>query len=252
MRLILTGATGLVGSATLNHLLNLPAGEISRVYILSRSPVPMAENKPNVTVLAHSNFNEYSPELLEKLQGADGCIWAQGISQTQVSKEEYVKITREYPLAAAKAFSTLSDSFNFVYVSGEGATQSPGPFTPFFGRVKGECESALFALAAQHPSLKPYSVRPAYVDPAHDPLVLQAVMQRPDQQSFTKKSLHAVLGPVMRAVMANSVSPTQDLGRFLTDLARGNGTPLTGRGEGVTGDGRIINNVAFRREVGII
>jgi hypothetical protein len=89
MRLILTGATGLVGSAALNHLLttSLPAGEVSALYILSRSPVPMAENKPNVTVIKHKNFNEYPAELLEKLKGADGCIWAQGISQAQVSKE---------------------------------------------------------------------------------------------------------------------------------------------------------------------
>lgn len=87
MRLILTGATGLVGSATLNHILSLPPGQISRLFILSRSPVPMAEGKPNVTVIEHKDFNEYGPELLEKLKGADGCIWAQGISQTQVSKE---------------------------------------------------------------------------------------------------------------------------------------------------------------------
>lgn len=87
MRLILTGATGLVGTGALNHILNLPSGEVSRLFILSRSPVPMAENKPNVTVIEHKNFNEYSPELLEQLRGADGCIWAQGISTTQVSKE---------------------------------------------------------------------------------------------------------------------------------------------------------------------
>lgn len=87
MRLILTGATGVVGSAALNHILNLPKGEVSALYILSRSPVPMAENQLNVTVIQHKNFNEYPPDLLEKLKGADGCIWAQGISQSLVSKE---------------------------------------------------------------------------------------------------------------------------------------------------------------------
>jgi uncharacterized protein YbjT (DUF2867 family) len=87
MRLILTGATGLVGSAALNHILSLPPGQVSRLYILSRKPVPIAENQPNVTVIEHKDFNEYSPELLEKLKGADGCIWALGISQNQVSKE---------------------------------------------------------------------------------------------------------------------------------------------------------------------
>ncbi|KAE8375278.1 hypothetical protein BDV26DRAFT_268206 [Aspergillus bertholletiae] len=249
MRLILTGATGLVGSAALNHILSLPPGEVSRLYILSRKPVPIAEDRPDVTVIEHKNFNEYSPELLEKLKGADGCIWALGISQTQVSKEEYEKITVDYPLAAAKAFSGLSESFNFVYVSGEGATQEPGMCTPFYGRVKGECESALIALSKKYPSLKPYSVRPGFVDPAYDPPTLAAVMQRPDYKTISKRLLLGTLGPVARQLYSKGVSPTKDLGRFLTDMAKGDGQPLTG--EGVSGDGWIISNIAFRRAAGI-
>ena len=87
MHLILTGATGLVGSGALAHLLSLPSSQLSRLSILSRKPVPMAEGRPNVTVIEHQDFNQYPPELLEKLKGADGCIWALGISTTQVSKE---------------------------------------------------------------------------------------------------------------------------------------------------------------------
>jgi uncharacterized protein YbjT (DUF2867 family) len=87
--LILTGATGLVGSAALAHVLSmsLPAGQISKLSILSRRPVPMAEGKPNVEVIIQNDFTKYEPELLEKLKGAEGCIWAQGISVTQVDKE---------------------------------------------------------------------------------------------------------------------------------------------------------------------
>ncbi|RAK94986.1 putative nucleoside-diphosphate-sugar epimerases [Aspergillus ibericus CBS 121593] len=249
MRLLLTGATGLVGSSALNHILSLPPGQVSRLYILSRRPVPMADNHPNVTVIDHQDFTQYSPELLDTLKGVTGCIWALGVSQTEVTKEDYVKITVDYPLAAAKAFSTLSDSFNFVYVSGEGATQSPGLLTPFFGRVKGECEQALIGLSSQYPSLKPYSVRPAMVDPTYDPQVQQPYLQRPDQSTLAKKMLRGVLGPALRGAYPSAVSPTQYLGRFLTDLASGDGKPL--QGEGVTGEGRIISNKAFRREVGL-
>ncbi|KAL4783923.1 hypothetical protein BJX76DRAFT_328501 [Aspergillus varians] len=249
MRLILTGATGVVGSAALNHILSLPKGEITALYILSRSPVPMAENQPNVTVIQHKNFNEYSPELLEQLKGADGCIWAQGISQTLVSKEEYIKITLDYPLAAAEAFSTLSDSFNFVYVSGEGATQSPGIFTPLFGRVKGQAESALLELSKKHPSLNPFCVRPAYVDTANDPETLKVRLSRPDQQTLKARSLHAIFGPLMRNVLTSNDSPTQYLGKFLTNVAKGNGKPLNEKG--VAGEGRIIPNAVFRKMVGL-
>ncbi|KAL4869625.1 hypothetical protein BDV12DRAFT_76856 [Aspergillus spectabilis] len=249
MRLILTGATGLVGSAALNHILNLPKGEISALYILSRSPVPMAEGQPNVTVIEHKNFNEYSADLLEKLKGADGCIWAQGISQAEVSKEDYIKITLDYPLAAAEAFATLSESFNFVYVSGEGATQSPKFYTPLFGTTKGRTESALIALSKKYPSLKPYSVRPAYVDPFNDPVVLKHMLTRPDQQTFMKKSLHATAGRLMRNVVKGQHSPTEYLGKFLTDVARGNGRPF--EVEGVYEGGWIISNAALRRAVGL-
>ncbi|KAF5857712.1 hypothetical protein ETB97_005427 [Aspergillus alliaceus] len=249
MNLILTGATGLVGSAALNHILSLPAGQISQLYILSRKPVPIADGRPDVTVIEHKDFNEYSPQLLEKLKGADGCIWALGISQTQVSKEEYVKITVDYPLAAAKAFSGLSDSFNFVYVSGEGATQEPGRFTPFFGRVKGECESALIALSKKYPSLKPYSVRPGFVDAAQDPQTLAAAMKRPHYSAASNRMLLGTVGPVVRQFYSKGVSPTKDLGRFLTDLASGNGQPHTG--QGVSGEGWILSNIAFRKEAGL-
>ncbi|KAL4951978.1 hypothetical protein BDW69DRAFT_201057 [Aspergillus filifer] len=249
MRLILTGATGVVGSAALNHILSLPKGEISALYILSRSPVPAAENKENVTVIQHNNFNEYPPDLLEKLKGTDGCIWAQGISQTLVGKEKYIEITKDYPLAAAEAFSSLSDSFNFVYVSGEGATQSPNFITPLFGRVKGETESALLEMQKKYPSLKPFNVRPAYVDTSNDPPTLKARLARPEQQSLKARSMHAFFGPLMRNVLTKSHSPTEHLGKFLTDLARGDGKALSG--EGLQGEGRIIPNVVFRKFAGL-
>lgn len=85
--LILTGATGLVGSAALLQALSLPTSQVSKISILSRREVPLAEGRPNVDVIIHKDFNRYEPELLEKLKGASAAIWAQGVSVTQVSKE---------------------------------------------------------------------------------------------------------------------------------------------------------------------
>src|SRR3954471_23589605 len=117
MHLILTGATGLVGTAILTHILSLPTSQVSRLSILSRNAtIPLAANHPHVKIIQHSDFNNYPPSLLEDLKGAKGAIWALGTSQNAVSREEYVEITKNYALAAAKAFSTLSDNFNFVFV----------------------------------------------------------------------------------------------------------------------------------------
>jgi len=82
MHLILTGATGLVGSACLHAMLTTKA--VTTVTVLSRRPVPQAEGHEKVQVILHKDFNEYSPEVLEKLRGAEGCVWALGISQNEV------------------------------------------------------------------------------------------------------------------------------------------------------------------------
>lgn len=87
MHLILTGATGLIGSSVLDAMLK--TAEVTKISILSRRPVAMAENAkdPRVNVIIHKDFLNYDSEVLSKLQGASGAVWALGISQTKVSKE---------------------------------------------------------------------------------------------------------------------------------------------------------------------
>lgn len=249
MHLILTGATGIVGSSALVHILSLPAGQVTRLSILSRKPVAIAEaaNKPNVKFIRHEDFSSYPPELLEELRGADGVIWALGISQSDVNKEEYIKITKDYTLEAAKAFSGLSENFKFIFVSGEGATLKPGIFTPLFGRIKGETEAALLEMGKKTPSLKVFSLRPGLVDPHGQPEILKVSAAR--RTALRYQVGERVIAPPMRALYANMISPTKDLGRVLTDLAMGNGEPL--QGKGIEGEGRTITNVGFRRLAGI-
>lgn len=87
MHLILTGATGLVGSAVLDAMIKTK--DISRISILSRRPVKMAEDAkdPRINVILHEDFEKYDSALLRELKGARGVVWALGISQSQVSKE---------------------------------------------------------------------------------------------------------------------------------------------------------------------
>lgn len=87
MHLILTGATGLVGSSVLDAMLKNTS--VSKISILSRRPVRMADDAkdPRVRVITHQDFTSYGPEVMDQLKGADGCVWALGISQTQVNAE---------------------------------------------------------------------------------------------------------------------------------------------------------------------
>jgi hypothetical protein len=85
MHLVLTGATGLVGSAVLQHMIVTPS--ISKVSVLSRRPVTQAEGHEKVKVIIHKDFSVYPSEVLSQLKDADGVVWAQGISSTAVGKE---------------------------------------------------------------------------------------------------------------------------------------------------------------------
>jgi len=87
MHLILTGATGLVGSSVLEAMLRNTS--ISKISILSRRHVPMAEDAKDsrIRVISHRDFESYQPELLDQLKDAEGCVWALGTSQYNVNQE---------------------------------------------------------------------------------------------------------------------------------------------------------------------
>jgi hypothetical protein len=163
---------------------------------------------------------------------------------------EYQKITYEYPLAAARAFATLPASntgFKFVYVSGEGATTSPGLLTPHFGLIKGRAEAALLSLSKdpQFHNLRPFSLRPAGIDVTFHPEVHEWMPKKEGME----KLVNSTLLPILRHTWSGMISPTEDLARVLTALASGDGAPL--EGTGLEGDGRIISNVGMRRLAGI-
>ena len=71
MHLILTGATGLVGAAVLDNM--LAQESISRISILSRRPVKMAEGHDKAKVIIHKDFQTYDKTLLDELRDAQGC-----------------------------------------------------------------------------------------------------------------------------------------------------------------------------------
>ncbi|KAI2468504.1 putative nucleoside-diphosphate-sugar epimerase [Annulohypoxylon bovei var. microspora] len=247
MHLILTGATGLVGSGVLDAMIKMK--NVNKISILSRRPVQMAEDvkDPRINVIIHKDFDNYDSELLSQLKGATGCVWALGISQTQVGKEEYVKITKDYALAASKAFQTLppeQEPFNFVYVSGNGATTQPGRFSAIYARVKGETELALAEMRKANPLFHGSSVRPAYIDAEqHD-----AIKSYIPTQPFAIRALTTVMGPAIKCGFQEYWSPTAELGQFLTEMAMGRyKDQFKANDIQMEGEFPILENSAFRR-----
>ena len=270
MHLILTGATGLVGTSVLAHVISTASqsspAKVTRLSILSRKPdIPYLQRYPldaasplKIDIIHHEDFESYPPGVLDRLKGADGVVWALGVSQNDVKSEaEYVQITRTYALKAAEAFKSIPESgsgspdsrFKFVYVSGAGVTQSPGRFTPLFGRVKGETEKALLDLAKSdaRSKFRVYNPRPAVVDPKNQPDVAEVLLPK-FLNTMGKKVIYHTMLPVVRATYSSLMSPTEDLGKALTDLAVGDGEPIS-KGTGVENDGWTLENVALKRIV---
>lgn len=152
---------------------------------------------------------------------------------------QYRQITYDYPLAAARSFATLhpDSPFVFVHVSGEGATQTPGIFTPLFGRVKGETESALFELGKKNPMFSVYNVRPGIVDSTNHPEIRPFI---PKQETY-KGVVIAAVNPFWK----NLMTPTRNMGKVMTELAMSRGEPLEGPTVGM--EGRLIPNIHLRR-----
>jgi uncharacterized protein YbjT (DUF2867 family) len=74
MKVIITGATGLVGSAVIRQCISNT--KITHAYVLTRKPLPEAvASHSKITVVTHEDFSSYPTELLEKLAGAEGCLW---------------------------------------------------------------------------------------------------------------------------------------------------------------------------------
>jgi uncharacterized protein YbjT (DUF2867 family) len=159
MKIILTGATGTAGSEVLRQA--LADADVTEVLVLSRRPLDIADPKLRVAVL--EDFLDYS-KVARQFAGYDACLWCLGISQTEVSKDDYEKITFGYALAAAQAMKELGEDFRFCFLSGRGA-DSAEKSSVLFARIKGKTENALTRLV--HP--KAWHFRPGYIHPITAP-----------------------------------------------------------------------------------
>jgi hypothetical protein len=146
---------------------------------------------------------------------------------------QYVEITHDYAMAAARALSTIhpDSPFTFVHVSGEGATQSPGTFTTLYGRVKGQVETELLDLGKVKPMFRVYNVRPGAVDWTKHTAIHPFI---PAQDMYKK-------------VLMAPMNLAKEMGGVLTELAMSKGEPLEGTGM----EGRLVPNTAVRRMAGL-
>jgi uncharacterized protein YbjT (DUF2867 family) len=203
MKVILFGATGMVGQGVLRECL-LDAS-VESVLAVGRSPTGQRHAK--LREIMHDNFLDYSA-IEPQLAGYDTCFFCLGVSSVGMSEQRYRHLTYDITMAAAKALSKLNPGMVFVYVTGRSTDSSEqGPL--MWARVKGTTENDLLKL----PFKAAYMFRPAGIQPLHGIRSRTAWVQ----------ALYVAAAPLLtllNRVAPNYMTTTEQVGRAMIKVAR--------------------------------
>ena len=198
MKVIVTGATGMVGEAVLHECLQHPS--IQSVLIINRKPSGMAH--PKLKEIIHSNFFDLSA-IENQLAGYDACFFCLGVSSVGMKEPEYYNLTYTLTLHVAETLSKQNPQMVFCYVSGA-STDSTEKGKSMWARVKGKTENDLMKL----PFKKAYMFRPGYMQPT-DGL----------KNTLVYYKYLSWLYPVVRKLFPQFVSTLKELGLAMINAA---------------------------------
>jgi uncharacterized protein YbjT (DUF2867 family) len=222
MRVVIFGATGMVGQGALIECLRDPG--VTAVLTVGRTATGRAD--PKLRELVVPDLLDYSAVEAE-LVGLDACLFCLGVSSVGMSEADYTRVTHDYALAAARTLLRRNPDLTFVFVSGAGTDSSERGRT-MWARVKGRTENDLIALTPRS-----YAVRPAYIQP------VGGIRSRTRLYRAAYVVI-APLYPLLRRLFPGGVTTTETLGRAMITLAR------SGHPERVL-ESRAINEVGAAR-----
>lgn len=154
-RVVLTGATGMVGKGVLLECIDSDA--IEQILLVSRSPAGISH--PKVKEVLVKDFFDLSG-IEEDLKNHDACFFCLGITSIGQSEEAYSRITYDLTMNFAQTFLEQNKESVFCYVSGVG-TDSSEKGRSMWARVKGRTENSLLSM----PFKAAYMFRPGYIQP---------------------------------------------------------------------------------------
>ena len=218
MKVVLFGATGMVGRGVLRECLLDP--DVESVLAVARSP--LEERHPKLRELRHGDFLDFS-KVAAELTGYDACFFCLGVSSAGMKEADYRRVTYDLTLAAARVLAERNPSMTFIYVSGDG-TDSSERGRIMWARVKGATENALLRL----PFRSAYMFRPALIQPLHG-IEPKAKLVRAFYVGLKP------LIPVLRTLVPRYVTTTENVGRAMLRAAK-HGAP-----------GPIVRNLEIER-----
>jgi uncharacterized protein YbjT (DUF2867 family) len=208
MKIVLFGASGMVGQGVLAACLRDPA--VTEIVSVVRTPTGAGD--PRLTEVVHGDFTDFG-SIAADLGDVDACFFCLGVSAVGMQEDAYRRITYDITLAAAQPMITQDPAVTFVYVSGAG-TNAGGRL--MWARVKGETENALLAL-----SDRTYMFRPGIILP----------VRGVKSKTRLYRSIYTILTPVVPLLARlPAVTDTDRVGRAMLAVAKA-GNP-----------GRILEN----------
>lgn len=196
-RIVIAGATGMVGGYALRYALDHPA--VGGVTAIGRKTLGIVHRKLKEVI--HRDFSDCSA-LKEPLSNQDAALFCLGAYTGAVPEAELRKVTVDYAIEFARAVHGSSPEAAFSFLSGMGADQT-GQSRAAFARYKGEAEKWL--LAAGFPSV--YIFRPAYIYP----------VEPRKEPNLGYRVLRAIY-PAFRVVFPGQVIRADDLARAMVDV----------------------------------
>jgi uncharacterized protein YbjT (DUF2867 family) len=203
MKVILFGATGMVGQGVLREGLLDPGVH----QILSIVRTPSGQQQPKLRELVHTNFFDYSA-IEPELTGYEACFFCLGVSSAGMDEAKYTHLTYDLTLAAATALARLNPHMTFLYVSGAG-TDSTERGRIMWARVKGKTENDLLKL----PFRAAYMFRPGFIQPLH------GIRSKTKLYQFFYTALNPIL-PLLKAAFPKSITTTKELALAMINVAR--------------------------------
>ena len=155
MRVLLFGASGMIGSGALHECLADP--RVASVTAVVRTS--LGQSHPKLREVLHADFFDYAA-LTTTFQQSDACFFCLGVSAVGLDEATYTRMTFDLTLAAARAMAAANPASVFCYVSGQG-TDSSEKGGAMWARVKGRTENAMLVL----PFKASYMFRPGFIQP---------------------------------------------------------------------------------------
>ncbi|MGC1458457.1 MAG: hypothetical protein WA825_09295 [Steroidobacteraceae bacterium] len=202
MKVILFGATGMVGRGVLRQCLLDP--DIESVLSIGRKP--SGESHPKLRDLVHADLFDTTVDAGE-LNDYDTCLFCLGVSSVRMSEAQFTHLTYDLTMGWARALARQNAKMRFLYVSGMGTGGKA-----MWARVKGRTESDLLALFPEAIMIRLGALRPMHGERSKAP------------GGGILLALVSPLWPILQWLWPNGVITTEELGRAMILAARRGGS----------------------------